>query len=541
MADHSIQSELGRYRQGTFADVIYRNALLYPEKEAFVQGTARVSFSEYNLRVNRLIHALRSLGLTKGDVIGVLSWNSLEVADAFGAAMKGGFLVAPFNARLQASEIERTVNDSRTSVLLVGPECAEAVDGLRGRLPFVKHYVSAGVGLPGMLSYDPWTSSHSTAEPEASIQEDDPFLIIYTSGTTGDPKGALYTHRSQMAHAMLRIWQLEAKARDRNFLVVPMFHISGTVVWAYFLVGATTIISPMRSFNAAETLRWIQEERATFLHIVPTQLVAILALPNLEEYDLSTLKGILYAASPMPVELLRRGLAAFGPVFMQGYGQSESGPDITFLHKAEHDVLDAPPEQQKVLGSAGRPCIGVHVRIVDDAGHDLPQGQMGEILVQSRFLMEGYWLKPEETGRTIVDGWLRTGDMGCSDHRGYVYIVDRKKDMIVSGGENVYPREVEEVLYRHPSVREAAVIGLPDPYWIERVHAVVVPSGRTPASAEELRSFCRRHLADYKVPKSIDIVEHLPKNATGKILKKELRSSYGAPDPPAPANPRTKP
>ena len=228
----------------------------------------------------------------------------------------------------------------------------------------------------------------------------------------------------------------------------------------------------------------------------------------------------------MPLEVLRKGMATFGSIFGQGYGQSESGPAICHLPKEEHDVLGKPEE--KILGSVGQPDIGVQVRIVDEAGNDVTPGEMGEIIVRSQHTMLEYWHKPDDTGNTIVNGWLHTGDMGCYDEKGYIYILDRKKDMIITGGENVYPREVEEVLYKHPDVQEVAVIGIPDPYWVEKVHAVVTLKKGTNITADELIALCRKNLAGYKSPKSVEFIDALPKNPSGKILKRELREKYWA-------------
>jgi acyl-CoA synthetase (AMP-forming)/AMP-acid ligase II len=228
----------------------------------------------------------------------------------------------------------------------------------------------------------------------------------------------------------------------------------------------------------------------------------------------------------MPLELLKRAMEIFGPVFIQAYGQTESGPLVTYLSKADHQVLDKPPQEQRVLGSIGQPCTGIHVRIVDKNHNDVKEGEIGEIIVESKSLMAQYWQKPEETKEAIVDGWLYTGDLGYYDSKAYIYLVDRKKDMVITGGENVYPREIEEVLYGHPAVQELAVIGVEDPYWVERVHAVVVLKKREQATEKELIHFCKQHLAHYKAPKSVEFVESLPKNPQGKINKRLLKEVY---------------
>ncbi|MFH1488891.1 MAG: AMP-binding protein, partial [Pseudomonadota bacterium] len=298
--------------------------------------------------------------------------------------------------------------------------------------------------------------------------------------------------------------------------------------WAYFFVGSTNIIMPQISFDPAATLRALEEERATDIHIVPTHLAAFLALPDVDRYNLSRMKRMFYAASPMPLDLLRKGMERWGPIFAQGYGSSETGPYAVVMSKDQHNVLDRSPEEQKVLSSAGFPHIGVHVRIVDEKGIDLAPGEVGEIIVKSKSTMQEWWRRPEDTQETVKDGWVHTGDMGRYDEQGYIYVVDRKKDMIISGGENVFPREIEEVLYRHPAVLEAAVIGLPDPYWVEKVHAVIVLKAGQQATAEAIIAYCKERLAGFKAPKSVEFVEALPKNPAGKILKRELRDMFKA-------------
>ncbi|MFH1243943.1 MAG: AMP-binding protein [Pseudomonadota bacterium] len=378
-----------------------------------------------------------------------------------------------------------------------------------------------------MYSHGDLIATHSSEEPDVCIEKDDPFLIFYTSGTTGVPRGALYTHGRKMDNTRIKALELGAEPDDKHLLILPMFHIGGdSHVWPFFYVGACNVIMEKRSFDPDATLQVIQDEKLTDVQIVPTQLVAMLARSNFDKYDLSSLKRIWYAASPMPVELLRKGLEIFGPVFAQGYGQTESGPQVSFLPRKAHEVLDKPLEEQRVLSSCGQPSIGVHVRIVDENNSDVEAGIPGEIIVQSDSIMVQYWKKPEETSDVIINGWLHTGDIGYYDERGYIYIVDRKKDMIVTGGENVYPREVEEILYGHPSIAEAAVIGIPDSVWVERVHAEIILRQGVTSTEDEIIAFCKQHIASYKAPKSVEFVKSLPKSPQGKILKKEIRSKY---------------
>jgi acyl-CoA synthetase (AMP-forming)/AMP-acid ligase II len=522
-----LLKESCRYAIGTWADIIYRNALLYADHEAFIYGKDRITFAQYNARVNRLIHALHSMGLKKGDGIGILSWNCLGYTDVYGAAMKGGFIISPFNPRLQASELDYLINYSEIHTLFVGGELIEIVSQLRSRFPKVKNYISLEASAPDMIFHQELLSDSSEEEPDVRVEEEDPFLIFYTSGTTGTPRGAIYTQGRNIESTRTRVLQVGVITGDKHIMILPLFHIGGySYFWSLFYVGGSNVIMPQRSFDPTATLQSIQEEKGTDIHIVPTHLVSMLALPSTEKYDLRSLKRIWYAASPMPTELLKKGMERFGTIFIQAYGQSESGPDIAILLKRSHQVLDKSLEDQKVLASCGHPGIGVHVRIVDENENDVEPFTVGEIVLQSKYIMLEYWHKPEETQDVMAKGWLHTGDMGYYDQQGYIYIIDRKKDMIITGGENVYPREIEEVLYKHPAVSEATVFGIPDELWIERVHAIVVLKERIHTTSEEIIKFCKQHLAHYKVPKSVEIVVSLPKNPQGKIMKRELREKY---------------
>ena len=529
MPEKLVLKELSRYAIGTYADIIYRNALLYPNREAFVYGRERITFARFNARVNSLIHALGSMGVKRGDVIGILSWNCLEYADAYGAAMKGGFIASPFSPRLQSRELLYLVNYSEANTLFVGPELVEMIRPLRSQLPRVKHYISFDSPAPDMASHSELLAAHSGEEPDIPVGQDDPYLILYTSGTTGEPRGALYTQRRKLLSDRIQATQLGMEPGDKHIMILPLFHIGGaTHFWGFFSGGGTNVIMPQRSFDPEETLRTIQDEKATDIHIVPTHLLPLLPLLESGKYDLTSLKRMWYAASPMPMELLKRAIKVVGSILLQGYGQSESGPNISHLLRRSHEVAEGSPEEQKVLASCGQPCIGVHVRIVDKNNQDVKIGEVGEIIAQSESIMVEYWRKPKETQDTIIDGWLHTGDMGYYDSVGHIYLVDRKKDMIISGGENIYPREIEEILYKHPSVHEATVFGIPDPYWVEKVHASIVLKEGASATSEDIIEFCRKHIGRYKVPKSVEFVQTLPKNPQGKILKKELREKYWA-------------
>jgi long-chain acyl-CoA synthetase len=525
MSKQMMLRELSRYNAGTFADILYRNALLYQDDEAFVYGNERITHSEYNAAVNKIIHALQKLNVDRSKPVSILSWNSLPSVIAYSTTLKGKYIASMLNPRLTADELEYIINYSETDTLFVGPELVETVTLLKPRVPQIKNYVVLEGITKGMISFKDLLNTHSSDEPDMKVDEDDLTCIIYTSGTTGVPRGALYTQRCFIDDSRTFALNVNVQQSDRHLQVTPQFHIAGNTWLRTFLyIGACTIIH--KFFDPLKTLQAIQDEKATHMNIVPTQVVAMLNTPDFADYDLSSMKLIWYGASPMPLEVLKKGIKSFGCIFGEGYGQSESGPAITHMPKEDHDVLDKPEAQQKHLSSAGRPDIGVQVRIVDLKGNDCEPGAIGEIIVKSKHIMVGYWKKPEDTKNTVIDGWLYTGDMGYYDEHGYIYIADRKKDMIISGGENIFPREVEEVLYKHPVVLEAAVIGIPDDYWVEKVHAVIVARKGYPVTPEEIIAFCKKHIAGYKTPKSIEFVEALPKNAAGKILKKELKEKY---------------
>jgi len=525
MSARNILSELSRYKIGTFAHIIHRHALLYPDQEAFVYGSERITFSEFNARVNSLIHALQTMGAKKGDVIGILSWSCLGFVEVYGAAMKGGFIASPFNTRLREHELEHIINYSEANVLFVGLELVEMADKLRPHLPKVKNFISFEASVPDMTYQGDLTTTYSKAEPDVQVEEDDPVCIIYTSGTTGMPRGALYTQRRFIDDSQILAMNMRLQPGHKRILITPLFHIAGNTHFRSSLyTGGCSII--MKFFNPEATLQAIQNERATHVDIVPTHLVAMLNLPDIDKYDVSSLEFLWYGGSPMPLEVLKKGIKVFGPIIAQAYGQSETGPAVSHLSREDHDVLDRPEKEQRKLRSAGRPDIGVQVRIVDEEGNNVEPGEVGEIIVRSKHVMVEYWHRPDETREAIVNGWLHTGDMGYYDEDGYIYIADRKKDMIISGGENVYPREIEDILYQHPAVLEAATIGVPDPYWVERVHAVVLTKKGVSTTAEELIAFCKKRIAGYKVPKTVEFVDSLPKNPAGKILKRELREKY---------------
>jgi long-chain acyl-CoA synthetase len=527
MAKKYLLRELSRYPIGTFANIVYRNAILYADREAFVCGAERVTYKLFNERVNALIHGLYGLGMQRGDMLGILSWNRLEYPEVFGSAMKAGFVLAHYNPRQKAEELVQLINDTEPRVLFMGPEFVEIIDQIRKQMPKTEIFVGFGDEAGYIKAYRELVEDQDKGEPESIVMADDPLTIFYTSGTTGVPRGAVYTHKRKLDNATKKALYIGVELGDRHLDVLPMFHIGGdSHIWPFFLMGGCNVLIPRPTFDPVEALQMVAKENITDFHIVPTQLIAMLNLPELEQYDLRNLKRIWHAASPMPTEVLEKGLSIFGPIFLQSFGQTESGPEITVLSKTVHRYSRESKVERNLSASCGQPCIDVHVRIVDEAGNDLEEGEIGEIIVKSERIMTEYWEKPKETKETIRDGWLYTGDLGYYDEEGYIYIADRKKDMIITGGENVYPLEVENLLYRYPAIKEVTVIGIPDAYWVERVHALIVLKENVQATEEDIIAFCKENIANYKAPKSVEFVEDLPKNPQGKILKREIRKKY---------------
>ena len=508
------------------SDYFRRNVAMYPDKTAFIHEDRRLTFAELDARVNRLVHALTELGLEKGDRLAILAKNCLPYMEVYGSSEKGGLVTVPLNFRLLGPELAHIVNDSGSKALVVSREFLSSIESIRGDLPTVEHFICLDGEASGMLSYEAILVKQSVTEPRVTLNSDDLAYIMYTSGTTGRPKGAMLTHRGQVADSQSMLMELGLRPSDRHLAVMPFFHVGGRALpLTHFYRGCTTVISS--GFDPVQALSLIERHRLTTIQVVPTMIAFMLDSPDLERFDTSSLNMMFYASSPMPVELLRRAIAKFGQIFVQGYGQTESGPLTTLLGKEDH-VANGTPEQLRRLASCGRAVMNVAVRVVDADGQDVSPGAVGELICRSELNMSGYWENPAATAETIRDGWLYTGDMATVDEDSYFYIVDRKKDMIISGGENIYPREVEEILYTHEAVLEAAVIGVPDPVWGESVKALVVLKQRARASAEELIEHCKAHLTSYKKPKSVEFRKELPKTPSGKILKRALREKYWA-------------
>jgi acyl-CoA synthetase (AMP-forming)/AMP-acid ligase II len=445
------------------------------------------------------------------------------------ALSKTGIVRVPLNAKLTGNDHEYILNDSDSSLLIYGEEHAKVVASIEGRLSSVKKFIKIFRSLsseqhPPSLDYDELIAKNSADDPGITISENDLHTLFYTSGTTGLPKGVMLTQKS-WANVVVNLVTDYAPIEEDDVLLNTQLlsHGAGFFVLPFFIRGATNVLIPQ--FNTDAVFKTIEKEKVTVLKLVPVMLFQLMDSPEKERFDLSSLKAIIYGGSPIAPHRLIEALKLFGPKLIQLYGQAEAPMCISFLSKRNH-VMDGSPEVVHRLSSAGQPCTNVEVRIVDDQGRDVPPGTFGEIIVRGYHIFIGYWKKPEETAKTLKDGWVYTGDIGCFDSRGFIFLVDRKKDMIISGAFNIYPREIEDVIVAHPKVKEVAVIGVPDERWGEAVKAVVVPQEGARVSHEEIIEFCKERLAGFKKPKSVDFMHQLPRNPYGKVLKIKLREPY---------------
>jgi acyl-CoA synthetase (AMP-forming)/AMP-acid ligase II len=506
--------------------LLTRAALRWPEHPAWLEGDAVVPFREAEARVNRLAHALRSLGARPGDRVGLLAPNCRQGLETLIAPMKAGLGVVPMNVRLHPSEHAYLLNDSGARILIYHEDFRAHLATIRGALTSVERFVVIGRGEGGDLGFEEVQAGRPATPPDAVIDADDLAWLFYTSGTTGRPKGAMLTHRCLLAMAQILLLDLNP-ARETDVLLhaAAITHGSGVSIFHHIARGAASAFPATRSFEPRRIFEAIQRFRVTTMFLAPTMVHMLTASGAHGDYDLSSLHTVFYGGGPMYVEQLHAAVRAFGPIFCQLFGQGEAPMVCTTLPKEEH-VTGHDPVKLRRLGSAGRETTGTRVRVVDDDDRDVPADTPGEIVVRGDIVMKGYWNSPAASAETLRHGWLHTGDVGHLDEDGYLYITDRKKDMIISGGANIYPREVEEIICTHPAVHEVAVIGVPDEKWGESVKAVVVLRAGARATAPEIIEHCQRHLASYKKPSSVDFLPELPKNAYGKILKRELRENY---------------
>ena len=510
------------------ADVLRLNAKYYPNKKAVIDSPKEFTWKEIDIRVNCLANALIGQGCKKGDRVAILAYNSSEYIETIFACAKAGLIFVPLNFRLSAREIKYILKDSTPVTMVFGDEFADVISEFR--TGFTLNCICIGKDRDWATEYESLIKSSPSEEPPIGlVSENDPAEIFYTSGTTGLAKGVVHSHRARLQGALTCVIDGEVNFEDVYLLNVPgLGHAAGwvwTLATAY--VGATIVISKLRGFDPETILKTIQEYSITTLQMVPITIMELIEFSDIRKYDISSLRMIFYATAPMPPGPLKKAIDIFGNIFMQPYGLTETGPNVTCLRKKEHSIGGlAVEEAEKRLKSCGRPCYGVSVKIVDEKDQEVPPNTVGEITVKSTDMMTTYWNNEEETKKTVKDGWLYTGDLATYDEDYYIYLVDRKKDMIISGGLNIYPVEVERVIYEHPAVSQCAVIGVPHDRWGEELKAFVVLREGQETSEDEIIRFCKESLASYKKPKSVEFLEELPRNPQGKILKRVLRDKY---------------
>ena len=503
-----------------------------PERDCIVFEEKRWTYVQVNERVNQLANALAKMGVDKGDRIGILHVNCNQYIETYFASTKLGAIFVPLNFRARADELAYMISNAEVKVLFVGMRYLDLVNTILPHLATVKEYIAIDGG--GKLIYEDLIRSASSDEYFCEIGDEDITILMYTSGTTGRPKGVPLRHNAFVSYVLENVEPASPEIEERNLLTVPLYHVAGIQAMLAAIYGGRTL-ALMKQFEVKEWMRTIQKEQATRAMLVPTMLKRVIDDPDFGQYNLSSLKVITYGAAPMPFEVISKAIKVMPWArFINAFGQTETASTITTLGPEDHIIVGTEEEQQKKLkrltSSIGKPLPDVEVKIVDEEGKALPPLEAGEILARGPRIMTGYWKDEKKTSQVMTpDGWLRTGDMGWMDEEGYIYLTGRADDMIIRGGENISPEEVEEVLQAHPKIEEATVIGVPDPEWGQEPRAIVVLKEGEVATPEEIIEHCRSKLAGFKRPRSVVFIDALPRSAMGKVSRKKLREEYGQP------------
>lgn len=504
-----------------------------PDRDAITFEGSRWTYAQLNERVNRLARALDNLGVRKGERIGMLQVNCNQYMEAYFASAKHGAIFVPLNFRAKADELQYMIGNAEAKVLLVGTRYMDMVDTLLPQLPTVTTCIALEDKHNGTPLYEDLLTASSPDEQSTEIEDEDITILMYTAGTTGRPKGVPLTHNGFVSYVLENVEPASPEIEERNLLTVPLYHVAGIQAMLAAVYGGRTLVM-MRQFEVKEWMATVEREKATRAMLVPTMLKRVIDDPEFSGHDLTSLKVITYGAAPMPFEVIKKAIAMMPWVrFINAFGQTETASTIAALGPEDHVIEGDEDERDKKLkrltSSIGRPLSDVEVKIVDTNGTTLPPGSIGELLVRGPRVMTGYWGDQEKSSQVLTpDGWLKTGDMGWMDEDGYIYLAGRGDDMIIRGGENISPEEVEHVLQSHPKVEDAAVIGVPDQEWGQQPRAIVVLKKDTQATPEEIIEFCRERLAGFKRPRSVIFVDALPYNQMGKVVKKELRDKYGS-------------
>jgi long-chain acyl-CoA synthetase len=507
--------------------ILPRARAQYPDQPAINTGSAWLTYDQLGRRVDALAAALSSLGLARGDRVALLDVNSPICLECYFACAHAGYVFVPLNSRLAVPELAYILKDCAATVLIAAPPFFVTVESLREQSPALKTVIGTASGLAGAPAYEDLIAKHrgEPAAPPWEAAPDAVAQIYYTSGTTGEPKGVCLTYGNMSTSAVDTIIGLGMDWDDCWLHAAPLFHlVSACAVFAMPLLGARQVALP---FSPDGFLHAIEQWRVTATALPPTLINLICSRPDVAASDLSSLRLIMYGGSPMPRGVISKAFEVLPTSYMHAYGITETSGIVTLLRSDEILPVGSGGEN-KAYGSAGHPVPDINVEIMDDTGTIIKTaGQVGEIVVSGPRVMSGYWNKPKATADAIMDGWYHTGDLGYLDSQRHLYVVDRKKDMIISGGENVYSVEVENILSTHPDVLECAVIGIPSDDWGEAVHAVIVTRDKRDVSADDIATFCRGKIANYKIPKSISIAaDPLPKTGPGKIAKRLIRDAF---------------
>ncbi|MBI4217050.1 MAG: long-chain-fatty-acid--CoA ligase [Chloroflexi bacterium] len=515
-------------------EVLNISAAIVPDRTAINFDGAKFTFADLNERTNKLAHALaKKYGLKKGDAVGVMQVNTNDMVETYFACAKLGVVFVPINFRARQDEVSYMLKNSEAKAVFCGERYMPLMQAIKPECPTVKHFVCYEKKAPGFDDYESLLKSGVPGDVTAEIDDNDTTVLMYTAGTTGLPKGVPLRHEAFGIYLMNNVSPADPETEEKNILTVPLYHVAGIQAMMAAIYGGRTLVL-MRQFEVEPWMKLVQQEKVDRAMLVPTMLKNVIDHPDFKKYNLSSLKVITYGAAPMPFEVIRKAIEVFPKSrFINAFGQTETASTITMLGPDDHVITGTPEEKAKKLkrleSSIGRPLDDVEVKIFSEDGKEVGPSVVGEIAARGARVMRGYWKDEAKTKETIKGGWLWTGDLGYMDEEGYIFLAGRSKDLIIRGGENVTPAEVENVIMTHPAVDDAAIIGVPDVTWGETIRAVVVLKEGQKATAGEIVEHCRTRLSSFKKPDSVVFVKELPRNPMGKVLKRVLRDEYGKP------------
>ncbi|MFO8101057.1 MAG: long-chain-fatty-acid--CoA ligase [Dehalococcoidia bacterium] len=509
-------------------------SLITPDRPCVIFEGKRYTYAEVADRVNRLANALLGMGIQKGDRVAILQVNTSQFVEIYFASAKIGGIFVPLNFRAKENELTHMLNNSESKVLFAGDRYIDMVKSMQPNLTSSPQIVSLDKKVEDMDFYEDLIASSSPEEVFTEIGDDDVTILMYTAGTTGLPKGVPLRHNAFVEYALQNVTPVDPDLQETNVLTVPLYHVAGIQAMMAAIYGGRTL-AMMRQFETEEWMNTVEREKANRAMLVPTMLKWIIEHEEFDKKDLSSLQVITYGAASMPFEVIKKAIEVFpGVMFINAFGQTETASTITMLGPEDHMIPQDASEEEKekklnrLANSIGKAMPDVQIQIWDENGNALPPGQVGEIMAKSQRVMSGYWNDEEKTAKTLTaDGWLHTGDTGYMDEEGYIFLAGRGDDMIIRGGENISPEEVENILYEHPKVADASLIGVPDPDWGQNPRACVVVKQGENCTEQEILDFCKEKLPGFKRPTSVVFIDELPRTSTGKVQRKVLREKYG--------------